>query len=300
MVAHSKERLLREARRRGLLEPEEITAMQGLAEVGRGALGEFADVARSGIGAGIETIAEDVAPSIGRGLAMAAGGMGATEETIDPNIQEETFGDRYEDYRRMANAEREYVAQANPELSSTLRNVGAGLGLVAGGGVVGKVAAPAVMGLTRATKAALSKGASKVKGGGAKPRVRYRGDEVVGVSGGAKAGGRLSGVKEGAALGVVMDASDGDISLGSAATSAAGGALGGKVIGGILGKLGISGAQAEAIKGAAINTPIGRMGISQLAKKFGLSGTKAAALWYALHPSSRRGLSKLRDSLKGK
>ena len=34
MVAHSKERLLREARRRGLIEPEDITAMQGLPKWG--------------------------------------------------------------------------------------------------------------------------------------------------------------------------------------------------------------------------------------------------------------------------
>ena len=290
-MAHSKETLIREARRRGLLESEDITAMQGLAEVGRGALGEFADVARSGIGAGIETVAEDVAPSIGRGLSMAAGGMGATDQTMNPEVQEETFGDRYESYKRMADAEREYVALANPELSSTLRNVGMGLGVVAGGGVAGMAA----KGLTRATKAALSKGASKVAPAAAKRRGASRVPPAA-----PKAGGKLGGVKEGAMLGVAMDASDGDISLESAATSAAGGALGGKVVGGILGKLGITGAQAEAIKGAAINTPIGRMGISQLAKKFGLSGTKAAALWYALHPTSRRGLSKLRDSLKGK
>ena len=290
-MAHSKETLIREARRRGLLENEDITAMQGLAEVGRGALGEFADVARSGIGAGIETVAEDVAPSIGRGLSMAAGGMGATDQTMNPEVQEETFGDRYESYKRMADAEREYVALANPELSSTLRNVGMGLGVVAGGGVAGMAA----KGLTRATKAALSKGASKVAPAAAKRRGASRVPPAA-----PKAGGKLGGVKEGAMLGVAMDASDGDISLESAATSAAGGALGGKVVGGILGKLGITGAQAEAIKGAAINTPIGRMGISQLAKKFGLSGTKAAALWYALHPTSRRGLSKLRDSLKGK
>lgn len=293
---YTKEEMIKEARRRGLLDNEEITAMQGLAEVGRGALGEFADTARSGIGAGIETLAEDIVPSIGRGLSRAAGGMGVTEETTDPTLQDETFGDRYADYRRMADAEREYVEQANPELSSTLRGVGTGLGVVAGGGVAGKVAG----GLTKATKAMLSRGASKVAPAAAKPRVRVKAGTGAPAGAGGKAGGKLGGAKEGAMLGVAVDASDGDISLESAATSAVGGVLGGKAVAGILGKLGISGAQAEAIKGAAINTPIGRMGISQLAKKFGLSGTKAAALWYALHPASRRGLSRLRDSLKGK
>lgn len=296
-MAYSREELLAEARRRGLTPPQEVTGMQQLAEVGRGALGEFADVGRAGIGAAIETVAEDVAPAIKRGLGTLAGGMGTTEQVMDPEVSDETFADRYAGYKRAADAEREYVAQADPELSSTMRNVGTGLSLVAGGGLAGKAVAK---GLTRATKGALRRGASRVQGGAAKPRVRYRGGEVVGASGGeglAAAVGRAAGsTKNAAMVGGGLEAMDSDATLGSIATAAAGGAVVGKGLGGILSKFGLSGAQGEALRKLMMDTPIGRMGISQIAKKLGLSNAKAAALWYALHPASRRGLKRAKDA----
>jgi hypothetical protein len=106
-----------------------------------------------------------------------------------------------------------------------------------------------------------------------------------------------------AGIGVTAQAATGDIDeLSDIPKAAMQGVVGGLAPGSIgraVKKFGLNKEQQDALKKLVVDTPIGRMGISQLAKKLGVSGTKAAAIWYMLHPASRRGLSRAAAALAG-
>jgi len=181
---------------------------------------------------------------------------------------------------------------------------------------VGRVVATA---LPAATRAALARGAARVGGSAANAATAARG-----AAGSAEAqvqaalarsmapprpslfrralgGGRE--VTGNAAAGVVGQGLSGDIDeLSDIPGAAARGAVGGVISGSAakkIARLGLSKEQMDALKNLTMNTPIGRMGISQLAKKLGVSSTKAATIWYAMHPVSRRGLSRAAAAFTG-
>lgn len=270
----SDEELLRAARVLGVEPPEETTGMEKLAQFGRGALGDFADRGRAAVG--------------------------ATLEELTPGMADQaTWRERYDTYKEDADREEEEFALADPNAKKWLDRAGLAASVVGGGGLAGKTAA----GLTRATRAALGRGAAKAGGraaGAAKPH--YTAAQVAAGQGGRGAGGlsraaaraksTASGPGANAAIGGAVGALDED-------ATAVQGAVEGVIFGGIAGKI-LGSEKLQALKNLAVNTPIGRMGISQLAQRLGISSPKAAALWYAMHPVSRRGLERTVAAYAGK
>ena len=178
--------------------------------------------------------------------------------------------------------------------------------------------------LPAAVRAALKRGAGKVAGKGAQAataaRVGPAGPYGIGATGAAmqqaapqaatKAPGvlkrALSAGKstarpagEGAGIGGVMGAIDEDSTFLEGAGQGAAAAIGVTKLAKVAAKFGLDARQAEALKDLTVNSPLGRMGISQIAKKLGVSGPKAATIWYALHPTSRRAMARTAAAFAG-
>lgn len=267
----TKERARRIAIARGLIPaPEELTDMEKLASFGRGALGDVADMGRAAIGATLSS-------TLGDG-------------------QDDTWMESYEDYKRGADTEERAITAKNTEQANNYRLLGGAAATVAGAGLAG--AALRGTGLAKATQAALQRGAAKVGSKlpgatrAAKPRFTAaqvaRGEHL----GKSAVRSKLKNAAGNAAVGGAVGAVDPD-------SSVVGGAIDGVIFGGIAGKI-LGSEKAKALKNLAMNTPIGRMGISQLAKRLGVSSEKAATLWYAMHPTSRRGIERAVAAYSGK
>jgi len=211
---------------------------------------------------GMEKLAEFGRGALGDVADTGRAALGTfMEKATQPDFWGGDWKGTYESYKQIADDEEKAVAQKNPGLSKALRRAGLATGIVAGGGG----AAAGGKGLAKATTAALRRGASRVK---------------------------TSGAAMNAGIGGTMGALDPD-------TNAVQGAVEGVIAGGIAGKI-LGGEKVKALKNLAVNTPIGRMSISQLAKQLGVSNSKAAALWYAMHPVSRRGIERAAAAIAGK
>lgn len=279
----SNEELLKQARAVGLAPPGETTAMEKLAEFGRGAVGDLADMGRAAIGATLE-------------------------ETIGPDREGATWGERYSTYKGDADQEEKEFALADPNASKNLRRAGMATTIAASA----PAALGAARGLTQATRAALAKGAGRVGGSaknaatavrGAAGKPHYSAAQVAqaqrsgqGVHGLAKArqvaGKAASGPGANAGIGAATGALDEDATV-------AQGALEGMIFGGLAGKA-LSSEKVKAIKNLLVNSPVGRMALSQMAQRAGASGGKTATIWYALHPTSRKAIERAVAAVAGK
>ena len=188
--------------------------------------------------------------------------------------------------------------------------------------------------LTKGTRAALSRGASKVQGPTKKApdapvygraerydtvediakrypgpaqtapfsRLKSAQSSAAGAARGAASSGviksTVADAATGAGVGAIGSAATGDIDnmIDGALAGAAGGRLARSVGTPRLMKKMMESPEAKLFT----NSPLGRFILSRIAKQAGVSGEKSVALWYALHPTSRKSIKAASESFLGR